>query len=91
MIEIEVDFNHADGRGRLLLADLVAHLVTPFADIAASGDRILFVDGNEFVEGGWSTIPSEGGSAQSTGIPRTRSRPIRATCVDRRDESPRRY
>ncbi len=44
MIAIEVDFNHADGRGRLPLADLVAHERTPFADIAASGDRILFVD-----------------------------------------------
>ena len=60
MIEIEVDFNHADGRGRLLLADLVAHLVTPFADIAASGDRILFVDGNEFVEGRLVDDPERG-------------------------------
>jgi len=60
MIEIEVDFNHADGRGRLLLADLVAHSVTPFADIAASGDRILFVDGNEFVEGRLVDDPERG-------------------------------
>ena len=60
MIEIEVDFNHADGRSRLLLADLVAHSVTPFADIAASGDRILFVDGNEFVEGRLVDDPERG-------------------------------
>jgi hypothetical protein len=51
MIVIEVDFNHLDGAGRLLLADLVIHERTPFAEIAASGDRLLFVDGGEFVEG----------------------------------------
>lgn len=60
MIEIEVDFNHADGRGRLLLADLVAHASTPFADIAASGDRILFIDGDEFVEGRLVDDPERG-------------------------------
>ncbi len=57
MIVIEVDFNHPDSAGRLLLADLVVHERTPFAEIAeiaeiaASGERLLFVDGGEFVEG----------------------------------------
>ncbi len=51
MTAIEVDFNHVDGDGRLLLGDLVAHERTPFADIAASEDRLLFVDGDEYVEG----------------------------------------
>ena len=51
MIVIEVDFNHLDAEGRLLLADLVVHEGTPFADIAVSGERVLFVDGGEFVEG----------------------------------------
>jgi len=51
MIVIEVDFNHLDGAGRLLLADLLVHERTPFAEIAVSGERVLFVDGGEFVEG----------------------------------------
>ena len=51
MIVIEVDFNHLDHAGRLLLADLVVHERTPFGEIAASGERLLFVDGGEFVEG----------------------------------------
>lgn len=51
MIAIEADFNHVDSRGRLILADLVIHKMTPFAEIAASADRILFVDSGEFVEG----------------------------------------
>ena len=51
MIALEVDFNHADAHGRLLLADLASHEVTPFSELAASGDRILFVDGDEYVEG----------------------------------------
>lgn len=60
MIAIEVDFNHSDGRGRLLLADLVAHERTPFADLAASGERILFVDGDEYVEGRLVDDPDRG-------------------------------
>ena len=51
MIAIEADFNHLDGHGRLLLSDLQIHTATPFAEIADSGDRILFVDSGEFVEG----------------------------------------
>lgn len=51
MIAIEADFNHLDGRGRLLLADLVIHKLTPFGEIAKSDERVLFVDSGEFVEG----------------------------------------
>jgi len=51
MIAIESDFNHLDGDGRLILADLVIHATTPFAELAQADDRMLFVDGNEFVEG----------------------------------------
>ena len=43
-------FNHLDGEGRLL-ADLVVHERTPFAEIARSSERIVFVDSGEFVEG----------------------------------------
>jgi hypothetical protein len=60
MITIEVDFNHADGSGRLLLADLAAHDRTPFGDIAASGERIIFIDGQEFVEGRLIEDPQRG-------------------------------
>ena len=60
MIVIEVDFNHLDAEGRLLLADLVVHEGTPFADIAVSGERVLFVDGGEFVEGTLVQNPEQG-------------------------------
>jgi hypothetical protein len=51
MIAIEADFNHLDGEGRRLLADLVVHERTPFAEIAQFSERIVFVDSGEFVEG----------------------------------------
>lgn len=51
MIALEVDFNHVDKRGRLLLADLASHDITPFTELATSDDRIMFVDGDEYVEG----------------------------------------
>ena len=51
MIAIEADFNHLDGEGRLLLADLAVLETTPFAEIARSSERIAFVDSGEFVEG----------------------------------------
>lgn len=60
MIVIEVDFNQLDDAGRLLLADLVVHEQTPFAELAASGERLLFVDGSEFVEGGLVEDPVRG-------------------------------
>ena len=51
MITMKADFNHRDGRGRLILSDLVIHEHTPFAEIAGSGERILFVQGEDIVEG----------------------------------------
>ena len=60
MVVIEVDFNHLDRAGRLLLADLVVHERTPFAEIAVSGERVLFVDGGEFVEGSLVEDPVRG-------------------------------
>ena len=51
MITVKADFNHLDGRGRLILSDLVIHEHTPFAEIAESGERILFVQGEDIVEG----------------------------------------
>lgn len=60
MIVIEVDFNHLDEAGRLLLADLVVHDRTPFEELAASGERLLFVDSGEFVEGTLVRDPEQG-------------------------------
>ena len=51
MITIKADFNHLDGSGRLILSDLVIHDKTPFETIAASGKRILFVQGEDIVFG----------------------------------------
>src|SRR3989304_1171064 len=51
MITMKADFNHRDGRGRLILSDLVIHEHTPFAEIAGAGERILFVQGEDIVEG----------------------------------------
>ena len=51
MITIEADFNHLDGQGRLILSDLMIHQHTPFDLIAASGKRILFVQGEDIVFG----------------------------------------
>ena len=51
MITIQADFNHLDGRGRLILSDLVIHDQTPFETIAASGKRILFVQGEDVGSG----------------------------------------
>jgi len=77
MIVIEVDFNHLDGAGRLLLADLVVHERTPFEEIAVSGERVLFVDGGEFVEGGLVQDPERGwvGAADWATQDRLRSYP----------------
>ena len=71
MITIKADFNHLDGAGRLILSDLVIHDQTPFETIAASGNRILFVQGEDIVfgrlvkdairgwcgEADWDTVP----------------------------------
>ncbi len=60
MITIEADFNHLDGQGRLILSDLVIHQHTPFELIAASGKRILFVQGEDIVFGRVVNDPDRG-------------------------------
>lgn len=51
MITIRADFNHLDGRGRLVLSDLVMHEQTPFEAIASSGRPVHFVQGEDIVQG----------------------------------------
>lgn len=50
MITIEADFNRLN-RGRLILSRLAIHEYTPFAELAAADDKILFVQGEDIVEG----------------------------------------
>lgn len=58
MITIEADFNRLN-HGRLVLSRLAVHEHTPFADLAATGDRILFVHGEDIVEGKLVEDPSD--------------------------------
>lgn len=51
MITLQADFNHLDPQGRLRLGDLRMHERTPFAQIAAKNEPILFVDGEDVVRG----------------------------------------
>jgi hypothetical protein len=51
MITIEADFNNRDERGRLRLSRLAMHRETPFAKIAKRHPRVIFVDGEDVVEG----------------------------------------
>ena len=44
MITLQADFNHIDTHGRLRLDDLRMHRQTPFAQIAARHEAILFVE-----------------------------------------------
>ncbi len=60
MITIKADFNHMDEHGRLLLADLVIHDQTPFAEIAARREPILFTDGEDVVRGSLAPDASRG-------------------------------
>ncbi len=60
MITIKADFNHMDEHGRLLLADLVIHEETPFAEIAARREPILFTDGEDVVHGSLAEDASRG-------------------------------
>ena len=65
VITIRADFNHLDGRGRLILSDLRIHEHTPFVALAAAGKPILFVQGEDIVFGslvedpdrGWCGVP----------------------------------
>ena len=51
MITLKADFNHVDPRGRLRLDDLRMHQSTPFGEIAAKHEPIIFVDGEDMVRG----------------------------------------
>ncbi len=78
MITIEADFNHLDGQGRLILSDLVIHGQTPFEVLAASGKRILFIQGEDVVFGRLAQDPTLGGAVRRTGTPRRCLRSTRA-------------
>lgn len=51
MITLKADFNHLDAQGRLRLGDLRMHEQTPFAEIAAKHEEVIFVDGEDMVRG----------------------------------------
>ena len=51
MITLKADFNHRDSLGRLRLEDLRMHATTPFAEIAAKSEQVIFVDGEDLVRG----------------------------------------
>jgi len=50
MIAIKADFNRLNN-GRLILSRLAIHEHTPFEEIAASHDRVMFVQGEDIVSG----------------------------------------
>ena len=60
MITIQADFNHMDSNGRLLLEDIAMHRNTPFGEIAANRERVIFVDGTDLVEGRLVADPAHG-------------------------------
>jgi hypothetical protein len=60
MITLQADFNHIDTHGRLRLDDLRMHRQTPFAQIAARHEAILFVDGEDVVRGELAHDPEIG-------------------------------
>jgi hypothetical protein len=51
VITIDADFNNRDADGRLRLSRLAMHRATPFEEIAKRQVPILFVDGDDVVEG----------------------------------------
>jgi hypothetical protein len=65
VITIRADFNHLDGRGRLILSDLRIHEHTPFPALAAAGKPILVFQGEDIVfeslvedpDLGWCGVP----------------------------------
>ena len=60
MITLHADFNHMDAGGRLRLGDLRMHQQTPFAEIAAKHETIIFVDGEDMVRGELVYDPEHG-------------------------------
>lgn len=57
MILFQADLNHRDEHGRLRLSGLAMHHDTPFREIAARSERILFVDGEDAVYGSLVETP----------------------------------
>ena len=49
MITLRADFNRMDAQGQLRSEDLRMHEQTPFAEIAAKHEQIIFVDGQDRV------------------------------------------
>jgi hypothetical protein len=60
VITIKADFNHVDGRGRLILSDLLIHEHTPFQALAAAEKSILFIQGEDIVYGRLVQDPDRG-------------------------------
>ena len=60
MITLQADFNHLDAQGRLRLGDRRMPQQTPFAQIAAKNQPILFIDGEDVVRGELVQDPQEG-------------------------------
>ena len=60
MITLQADFNHMDAGGRLRLGDLRMHRHTPFAEIAAKHETIIFIDGDDMVRGELVHDPEQG-------------------------------
>lgn len=60
MITIKGDFNQLNS-GRLVLSRLAIHENTPFEEIAASHDRIFFIQGEDIVAGSLEEDPELGG------------------------------
>ena len=77
MITLRADFNHVDPQGRLRLGDLRMHQQTPFAEIAAKHEPIIFVDGEDVVRGELIHDPQAGGSRKWIGPRKTSGNHIR--------------
>lgn len=60
MITLQTDFNRMDAGGRLRLGDLRMHEHTPFDEIAAKHETIIFVDGDDMVRGELLHDPEHG-------------------------------
>ena len=65
MITLQADFNRMDPQGRLRLEDLRMHRRTPFAEVAAKDEPIIFVDGEDTVSGELVHDPQLGVGRQS--------------------------
>ena len=77
MATIKADFNRLDAKGRLLLDGLTLHRHTPFGEIAADHERVIFVDGTDLLERDSLLTPGRGGSAKLIGRSRECRSPTR--------------